>query len=777
MPQLESVVEPLGPSRAGTTDVDGRRRLRSAPAPATPCELLDAKLDVPAVRPGSVMRPGLVNRLRATAGHRVVSIVAPAGYGKTTLLAQWAARDERPFACVTIDDGDEACALLRYVAAALETVGPVGDDVHEALAGPARSVWPTGVPRLASALAQMPEPVVLVLDDVHFVASRESATAIAILLRHVPEGSTLVLVGRSLPELPVARLRTEGLLLEVGVDELVLSRRESAQLLSAAQLELDEDELTALLERTEGWAAGLHLAALFVRNGARRRAPAEFSGADRFVADYFRLEQLSGLGRGELRFLTRSSVLDTMCGTLCDAVVGAREDSAARLEELEDASLFVVPLDRRRTWFRYHRLFRDALRAELQRREPQLVPELNRRASAWCEANGEPEAARRYAAAAGDVDSVARLLTSHAFPAYAEGRPVDLESWLDGLGDPALLERYPAVALVGSWTHALAGHADEAARWLEAAAHASPAAELPAEMRSPKPFVALLRAAFCREGVEQMLADATTAADELGWRSRWRPTALLLCGVAHMLLGDDEQAETVLTEATDVAATVGAVEARRLALAERSLLAAAAGEHARARDLVDAEGSLVGGEQSARATTALELAASARAGLRAGRWQQARTELEGAERLASTLTHALPWCSVQAALELARAHMALLDTEAAATNLLRAESVLERRPALGVLSLQAKLVRAELRALREDGGRRRATLTAAELRLLPFLTTRLSFREIGTELHISRNTVKTQAIAVYRKLGVSSRNDAIDRAAELGLVESAPAPH
>jgi LuxR family transcriptional regulator, maltose regulon positive regulatory protein len=772
LPQPESVVLPLDVSRVGAVAADGRTRERRLRA-AQPFELLDAKLAVPAVRPGTVMRPGLVNRLRAASSHRVVSIVAPAGYGKTTLLAQWAARDERAFAWVAIDDGDDAVALLRYVAAALETVEPIDARVHAALAAPGPSVWSRGLPRLASALKHMPAPVVVVLDGVHFARSGEAARAIATLVGHVPEGSTVVLAGRMLPELPVARLRADGVLLEVGADELALSRREAAQLLSAAQLELGEEELAELDERTEGWAAGLHLAALFLGNGSRRRrSSAEFSGADRFVADYFRFEYLSQLGAAEVRFLTRSSVLDTMCGPLCDTVVGSPEDSSARLEWLEGASLFVVPLDRRRARFRYHHLFRDALRAELERREPQLVPELNRRASAWCEANGEPEAARRYAAAAGDVDSLARLVTAHAFPAYTEGHAVDLESWLDGLGDLALLERYPAVAVVGSWTHALGGRPGDATRWLEAAEHASAEAGLPDDMRSTQPLIALLRAAFCRDGAEQMLADATTAAHGLEWNNRWRPTAVLLRGVAHRLLGQDDRAETLLAEAADIAATVGAVNARRLALAERSLLAGAAGDHVRARDLADEARSLLGGrERGVWATSAIEVAASARAELRVGRWQQARTEIAEAESLTPTLTHALPWCSVQASLELARAQMALLDTTAAAAFLDRAESILERRPALGVLSLHAKAVRVELRALREDNGRRQATLTAAELRLLPLLTTRLSFREIGEQLYVSRNTVKTQAIAVYRKLGVSSRNEAIDRAAELGLLD------
>jgi LuxR family transcriptional regulator, maltose regulon positive regulatory protein len=725
------------------------------------------------------MRPGLVNRLRA-ATQPVVTVVAPAGYGKTTLLSQWAERDERPFAWVSIDDGDDDPFLfLRYVAAALHQAEPIARGVFEALAAPGPSVWSRTLPRLAAAFSGVTAPMVLVLDDVQWVRSGEAADAIATLARHVPERSTLVLAGRMLPELPVARLRAAGHLLEIGGDELALSRREAQLLLRGARVELDDDDVADVRERTEGWAAGLHLAGLFLQSRpGRSRAAAEFTGDDRFVADYFRFEHLSRLGRADIRFLTRSAVLDAMCGPLCDAVLGRkRPNSARKLESLERSSLFVVPLDRRRLWYRYHRLFRDMLRAELERREPEIVPELNRRAAAWCEANGRPEAARRYAAAAGDVDALARLVAGDGLAAYCEGRLAELERWLDGFDDPAVLERYPAVAALGSWIHALGGRPDQAERWLDAAEHGSVSGTLPDGTRSIGPWIALLRAAFCRQGVDQMLLDAETAVKGLARGSRWRPTAQLLRGVAHLLLGDNDRAEVILAETVETAASVGATNTRILALAERSLLATAAGDHVLARDLLHAARSLNGdGRRDTYVTAAIKLAAFARTELRGGSWQQARADLEAAKRLGPKLTYALPWYSVQTSLELARAHMALLDTSEADTLLSEAEAILERRPGLGVLALEAKGVRAELRVLREENRRCGATLTAAELRLLPLLTTRLSFREIGERLHVSRNTVKTQAIAVYRKLGVSSRNDAIDRAVELGLVEPTAHP-
>ena len=237
----------------------------------------------------------------------------------------------------------------------------------------------------------------------------------------------------------------------------------------------------------------------------------------------------------------------------------------------------------------------------------------------------------------------------------------------------------PGTAVVGSWIHALGGRAEQAALWFEAA-------ESGQETGSIGPQVALLRAAFCDGGPDRMLADAETAASALPWTSRWRPTAVLLCGVAHLLRGENDRADALFAHADEVAAGVGAVDVRRLALAERSLLAESAGDRSRARELAGRWAALAG-ERGHRpyAPGAIELAAIARAELRHGDWQAARAALDGAQALVPVLTHALPWCSVQALIELARGYIALLDTSTAANLLDRAGAILEQRPALGVL--------------------------------------------------------------------------------------------
>jgi LuxR family transcriptional regulator, maltose regulon positive regulatory protein len=751
------------------------RRRPHAPDPSRrtpPNELLEAKLAPPEARPGSVSRPGLVNRLRAAAGCPVVAVSAPLGYGKSTVLAQWADRDERPFAWATLDDGDnDALTLLRCVAAALDRIEPLDQDVQAALDRARTSVWRSAAPRLCAALAARSEPFVLVLDEVQAIHASDAARTLAQLAKHMPAGSALVLSGRLLPELPLARLRAEGRLFELGAADLAFSRREANLLLRGAGVVLEEPAVVELTDRTEGWPAGLYLAALSILAGG---TPEEFGGADRFVRDYVRLELLDDLTAEDLHFLTCSAELEALSGPLCDAALGTT-GSAAVLEDLEARSLFVIPLDRSRDGFRYQRLFRGVLRAELSRREPELALQVHRRAADWCEANGEFEDALGYAAAAGDDDGVARLIGSLALPAYHEGRILTTERWFDLLDASGPLDRYPAVAVLGAWTHAVRGRPEAAEGWLEAAERGSFEGHLPDGTHAIAPWLSLLRAALAARGAEAMLADAEEAERGLAPQSQWRPAALLLRGVAQLLL-EGAAADGTLAEAADAARRVGATDTRIVALSEGSLLAAAQGRHDDALALALEARELVDGERLADyATSALQLAASARAELLRGNSERARLDLDAADQLRSQLTYALPWYSVQALLELAQAHAGLLNLPEACSLLADAEAVLRRRPGLGVLPVRAKALRKELRALLHGPSARESMLTPAELRLVPLLATHMSFREIGEQLHVSRNTVKTQAIAVYRKLGVSSRSDAIERAASLGLVQSAVA--
>ena len=515
--------------------------------------------------------------------------------------------------------------------------------------------------------------------------------------------------------------------------------------------------------------------AVVAGRGAEPGGPAGFTGDDRFLSEYFRFELLSRLPPAEAEFLKYTSVLDRMCGGLCDAVLETT-GSADTLESLERRNCFVVPLDRRGEWYRYHHLFGQLLRKELERSEPDLLPELNRRAMAWCIANDLSEAAVVYGHAAGETDAIAGLVDGLALTVHYDGRLETLEEWLGWFGDDDL-RRYPALAVEAAWVRALTGRSADAERWLGLAEGATSTIPLSDGSATIEPWVATLRAGMMPDGVEQALADADLALDQLSPDSGWRPAALELRGAAHALLGATDRATDDLTAAVKAGLAGGAAEVVILAQAQLALLAAnqgawgEAGQRARAAQALVEERGL--GDYS---TSALAYVATARVALHEARPEDARAALTRAHRLRPLLDHGLPWLTIQVGLELTRAHLALAEAGAARTVLTETERVLEVRPHMGSLIEDARELHERVAATSGSGGAWAMSLTGAELRLLPFLATHLMFPEIASRLFISRNTVKSEAVSIYRKLGVSSRSEAIERAVEVGLLESSIYP-
>jgi LuxR family maltose regulon positive regulatory protein len=443
--------------------------------------------------------------------------------------------------------------------------------------------------------------------------------------------------------------------------------------------------------------------------------------------------------------------------------------SAAVLASLERANLLVVPLDRQRAWYRYHQLFRELLRGELERHEPELVGELTRRAAHWCLQHGLAEAAIGYAMDAGDADLVARSVEQAAIGVYRSGRLATVRRWLDWFDDRGLLQHYPAVAMLGAWVQALGGHAAAAERWAAAAERGSYEGLLP-DGSSIDGWRALLRAKLCRHGVTQMGADAELALALLAVGSLWRAPAQLLVGISQLLAGDLGVADDVLAEAVAVAQDTGATVAATVALAERALLAIGRQDWHGAAALVDQARSLVeSAHLEACVTSVVVYGAAARVAIHRGDLSLAQQELARAQRLRPQATHALPYYAVQARLELVCAYLALTDVAAAQTVFREVDELLRWRPDLGILRDQANQLRAQLDRLRGDliG---MTSLTTAELRLVPLLATHLTFREMGQQLYVSQHTVKTQALSIYRKLGASTRSQAIQRVEEIGLL-------
>jgi LuxR family transcriptional regulator, maltose regulon positive regulatory protein len=757
----------LGVKVNGVPQSPGRTRNEAGPG----FDLLASKLRRPVARPGTVSRTSLLDRLARADSPSIVSVVAPSGYGKTTLLAQWAERGGQPFAWVSLDERDnDPKVLLSYVAAALDAVQSVGDQVFEALASPTSSVPGTVVPRLGSAFWSMTAPVVLVLDDVHLLRNAECRDALSVLADHVPPGSRLVLAGRDTPPLRIARLRVEGRILEIGPADLSLSRQEAAALLHAADVTLGEDDVAALHQRTEGWAAGLYLAALHLREGGSlQEAEDVFGGDDRLVSEYMESEFLARISAQHREFLTRTAVLERMCGPLCEAVLES-PGAAAELAELAGSNLLLVPLDRRGFWYRYHHLFRDMLLAELERREPGLLPVLRRRAAAWCQANGRPEEALGYAMATDDVDTAARLIQGLWLPMDRQGRVVTLQRWFRWLEDRDGIEGHPLVAVWAALLAAVTGRPAEAERWADIVdrwqyGNASRPMDPPADG-----WAAVLRAVICRRGIDQMRTDADEAAHKLAAANVVAPVAILCQALARILSGDLDGTDALLEDAIRLATEVGGHEVHADALCERSLLAMAAGEWSRADSLASQAADAL---RPIRLERLLACAVQARTAMHRGDTAAAQRELVNAQRLRPVDTYAIPHLAVQARIQLIHVRLALADTAGAKTLMREIDEILKRRPDLGTLVGEARELRAWLSAERAPAARGVSSLTTAELRVLPMLATHLSFPEIGAEMFLSPNTVKSQAMSIYRKLGASSRNQAVIRSRELGLLEGA----
>jgi LuxR family transcriptional regulator, maltose regulon positive regulatory protein len=734
--------------------------------------LLAAKLRRPQTRTGTVRRASLIERLAREDDHPIVSVVAPAGYGKTTLLAQWAERDGRSFAWVSVDEKDnDPKVLLAYVAEALNAVEPVGKRVFDALASAASSVPGSVVPRLSSAFASMTRPVALVLDDVHVLQNTECRVALSVLADHVPAGSRLVLAGRTEPPVRIARLRAGGRITEIGPGDLSLTAAEAASLLRAAGVVLGEDDVAELHQRTEGWPVGLYLAALYLREGGSvRGAAASFGGDDRFVSEYVESEFLARISSSQRVFLTRTAVLERISGPLCDAVLGV-PGSAAALVGLARSNLLLVPLDRRGQWYRYHHLFRDLLLAELERVEPSLLPVLRRRAAAWYLQHDLPEEALEYSILAGEVQTVARLVQTLWSPVYRQGRTATLQRWFGWLEKRDGIEGYPLNAMNAAFLAERTGRPVQAERWADAVDRWHKDASPPLDPYTDA-MAATLRAISCRRGAEQMRADADEAAQKFAAANFVPEVTPFLQGMARVLCGDLDGGEAFFSEAEAIGVKRGAPDIMALTLCERSLVAMARNQWHQAEAFADrAHAHLHQAGIDDSYASALTSAVQARAALHRGDVNAARRELIDALRLRPLMTYAHPHWAVQLRIALIRVHLAFNDLAGARTVMREIDEILQRRPGLGTLVGEAEELRAQLAAERGPSAVGASALTTAELRMLPLLATHLTYPEIAAELFLSPNTIKSQAYSVFRKLGATSRSQAVARSRELSLLE------
>jgi LuxR family transcriptional regulator, maltose regulon positive regulatory protein len=523
--------------------------------------LLDTKLFVPRSRRGLIARPRLVERLNSGSESKLTLISAPAGFGKTTLLTAWLAAgpDTKPStAWLSLDQSDNhPTSFWTYLIAALQRVAPgVGAGALSLLQSTPPAI--EGVlAALLNDLSALPNEVVLVLDDYHVIDARDVQVGMVFLLDHLPPNVHLVIASRADPSLPLARLRARGELEEIRASDLRFTPDEAAAYLNEVMgLHLTADDVAALEQRTEGWIAALQLAALSIQGRADvTDFIASFAGDDRYIVDYLAEEVLQRQPERVRTFLLQTSILDRLCAPLCNAVTG-QDDGKGMLEALERGNLFVVPLDDRRRWYRYHHLFGDVLRAHLSDERPDDVAELHRRASGWYEQNGERPEAIHHALAARDFGHAADLVEL-AWPALRNRREENvLRGWFAALPDellrgrPVLSNAYAGVLLVSGEFEGVDARLRDAERWLEISERrAADAAGMVVvdedEFRSLPGSVALHRAghALARGDLAETAKHARRAralAVEKDHLSRGGATALL--GLAAWATGDLETA-------------------------------------------------------------------------------------------------------------------------------------------------------------------------------------------------------------------------------------------
>jgi len=741
--------------------------------------LVATKLHVPSFRPGLVPRRELVALLVTARERKLTLVCAPAGWGKSTLLSEWAASPEesRPFAWLSLDPADhDPVRFWSYVIGALRSVQPdlgTGPLISLRSAGP--DLVDVVVAPLINELAALEEQLVLVLDDYHLVRSEPVHASLAFLLRHLPATLHLAVASRADPPFPVARLRAAGQVTELRAADLRFSEGEAEALLNGSLgLGLDPPDVELLRTRTEGWAAGLQLAALSARTlDDRHSFVTGLAGSDRLIGDYFR--ELLGDQPLSLRdFLLETSILGRLCAPLCDAVTG-RSDGAEQLDAADRSNLFLTSLDSRREWFSYHPLFRDLLRQELTPRSPELESELHRRASAWHREYGNVDEAIHHATAAGDFGNACDLIARHWGPVWNLGQRQTVARWVDALPSEVVLDD-ARICLARGWTALFLGAFAEVEPW----ARAAELAQLPGPFfdgtASVAAVVARLRSVHAyfegnvRFGIEQGRL-AVTLSHEADPES-YGPACVVL-GMNLSFGGDPKEAAGLLAAALPSLVPPRWVDARMAALGRLASIQAEAGEIEQAgRAAAEAE----------RLVDELELHELPTTGIfHRGRGELLglRGDVEGAE---AAYTRAIVLARRgERRLDLAQALLALARLErgrrrhAEARSLIReARAVLSMCPDPGRLR---QLLEKTERALQLSPTRRPASelavdaeLSERELTILRLLASDLSQREIGSELYISLNTVKGHTRSIFRKLGVSSRAEAVARGRELYLI-------
>jgi ATP/maltotriose-dependent transcriptional regulator MalT len=755
---------------------DERRRGSEGASELLP--LAAAKLAVPSVRHGLVDRPRVRRALDAGRATSLTLVAAPAGYGKTTAVRTWCESLDTAVAWVTLDAGDnDPVRLWRYVATAVDRARPgLGRGALRRL-GVAGSPIEVAVDELMNAVSELGNELVVVLDDLDSVGSEECLSSIDFAVAHLPPNAHLVVITRSDPALRLALLRAAGALVEVRADQLEFTSGEASELLvGLGRLDLGAEEIDVLVKRTEGWPAALVLAGLWLRTVEdRARAVRVFGGDNRFVAEYLSSEVLGALDDDDRAFLHGAAVLGEFTAQLCDGVLD-RTDSATRLVELEQSNLLVSRLERG-GWFRIHPLFAEYARTQLAAREPAAPMLIHRRAGEWLRARGLGVQAVEHAAAAGDHELVAELLIEHHLLMIRAGAGRTLLRWVRTLPDDQIVE-HPELAVAAATAAMLVGGHRLEQRRLLALADKGNEARPNRGSAYVETAARLVWALTIDRGVRQAVLDgrraiavAETAVDEI------LPGALVSCARALFFAGELDEASAVAVRALEHPAIERAVPSLVVARSTLALIAVERGRLVSARVHAEKAKTAVGRIGTSRSWLGANASAAVGSLLAAqGNFSEAEHELASAERFftdeVATVHHA--WLL----LLLARVRLRRGRLDEAETTLRSAQDSLDELIDSGAIPALADRVGRELDAAtdRASSGELLEQPSDAELAVLQLLASGLSNRDIGERLFLSPNTIRSHLRALYQKLRVHSRTDAIARAGALGLLGQTQSP-
>jgi LuxR family transcriptional regulator, maltose regulon positive regulatory protein len=746
-------------------------------AGAAELPLAAAKLAPPRPRRGMVERPRIARALDAGRDAVLTLVAAPAGYGKTTAVRAWTSDRDAALAWVTLDTGDnDPGRLWTYAATAIDGIRP--DLARRALQRLEAATGPmeAAIDALMDGIAAYSGEIDLVVDDLHTVTEPECLATLAYALRRVPPNLRILALTRTDPVLGLPRLRAAGDLADLRADELAFTLAEAREFLVERNgIALEASEVELLHDRTEGWPAALFLAAVWLRRVGDPHVAVRAFGADqRFLADYLSAEAIGALDADARAFLLRAAVLRRFTPQLADEVLG-RPDSAFVLAELERTNLFVARLEHG-GWYRVHSLFAEYAAFQLAAEDPAAVAEIHRRAAAWLRARGLLVEAIEHGVAAGDHAFVAGLLADHHLALVRSGRARTLLRWVETLPDDEVAAR-PELAVGAAAAATMIGRAVERRRLLQLADRAR--AERPHGVGPyAEALAATVRAGAVDGGVASAVEDGRRAV-EIAEAEADAVLVAALAGHARALYlaGDLDAAWAAGLRAVDHPDAAGRMPGHAFARSTLALVAADRGRTTAARAHADRAKALVSGVGSSRSWLGANASAALAAALAAeGHLAEAERELVGAERFfadeVATVHHA--WLLV--VLSDVRCRRGRLD-EAAAT-LRAAREVMDdlghcgRVPALAA-AVEAQIADAESRA---GSGEMLEPPSVAELAVLRLLQTDLSTREIGAQLFLSPNTVRTHTRALYRKLAVNSRADAVARADVLGLLGETESP-